>query len=424
MSTTAAPETVRPGIFHGWKVAGAGAVILGLQSMMILQAFGSYAVIFEQRYGWSKTTMSVAYSFNRAESGLLGPIQGWMLTRFGSRRILRLGGWLVCIGFLLFSQVRNEIQFIGAFFLIAVGAGFCGFITITTETVRWFEQRRSRALSLTAFGMAIGGLATPLLVLALRHVGWRPTAAASGIILAAVVFAVSSVYGSSPAGHGTFVDGVAPEAVTVRRPGVSTRHFTASEAMRTRAFWLLAFGHASALLVVGSVVAHLSLHLTDAGGFSLQGASVIAALVPLFQIVGMLVGGAVGDRCNKRLLCAAAMLGHMVGLLLLTFAVNHWMIFAFVVLHGTAWGLRGPLMSAIRADYFGTGSFGQIMGYTSMILMIGMVGGPLFAGVLADVTGDYRIGFTVLALLAGLGSLLFLLATPPPPPATANVQSR
>lgn len=416
-STEVPPEaTTKRRTFHGWRVAVAGAVVLGLQSMMILQAFGSYAVIFEQRYGWSKTTMSIAYSFNRAESGLLGPVQGWALKRFGSRRIMRFGGLLVGIGFLLFSQIRNEIQFIGSFFVIAVGAGFCGFLTITTETVRWFEVRRTRALSLTAFGMAVGGLATPLLVLSLRHVGWRPTAALSGLILVTVVFAVSSVYGSSPAARGTFVDGIEPDPTAIRRVGVTEHHFTATEAVRTRAFWLLALGHAAALLVVGSVIAHLSLYLTHEQGYTLQGASVIAAFVPLCQLLGMLVGGAVGDRCNKRLLCAAAMLGHMVGLLLLTFAAHLWMILAFVVLHGLAWGLRGPLMSALRADYFGSTSFGQIMGYTSMILMVGMVGGPLFAGVLADATGNYRTGFTILALLAGLGSLLFVFATPPSRP--------
>jgi MFS transporter, OFA family, oxalate/formate antiporter len=73
-------------------------------------------------------------------------------------------------------------------------------------------------------------------------------------------------------------------------------------------------------------------------------------------------------------------------------------------------------MGALRADYFGSTAFGQIMGVSSLILMFGMVGGPLLAGVLADATGNYRIGFTVLALLAGAGMLFFALASPPPDP--------
>jgi OFA family oxalate/formate antiporter-like MFS transporter len=183
--------------------------------------------------------------------------------------------------------------------------------------------------------------------------------------------------------------------------------------LRTPAFWLLSFGHAAALLVVGAVVAHLSLYLTSEHGYSLQAASFVVAGVPIAQIAGMVVGGVLGDRMSKRWLAAIAMGGHVAGLLLLTFATAAWMIWAFVVLHGLAWGARGPLMSAIRADYFGSTSFAQIMGYSSVILMFGMVGGPLLAGVLADVTGDYRAGFTILAGLAATGSLFFAAARPP-----------
>jgi MFS family permease len=95
------------------------------------------------------------------------------------------------------------------------------------------------------------------------------------------------------------------------------------------------------------------------------------------------------------------------------------MIVAFALLHGTAWGLRGPFMQAIRADYFGVSAIGMILGLSFMIIVLGQIGGPMIAGVLADVTGNYRAGFTVLALLAGLGSAFFLLAKKPARPAAA-----
>ena len=91
------------------------------------------------------------------------------------------------------------------------------------------------------------------------------------------------------------------------------------------------------------------------------------------------------------------------------------MLIGFAVLHGTFWGLRGPLMQAMRADYFGRTSIGLIMGLSSIIVLVGQVSGPLLAGVLADATGNYRAGFTVLALLAGVGSVFFLLAQRPAP---------
>jgi MFS family permease len=70
-------------------------------------------------------------------------------------------------------------------------------------------------------------------------------------------------------------------------------------------------------------------------------------------------------------------------------------------------------MAAIRADYFGSASFGMISGLSSMIVMLGMIVGPLVAGILADRTGSYVPGFVVLALLAALGSVAFILARPP-----------
>jgi MFS family permease len=110
------------------------------------------------------------------------------------------------------------------------------------------------------------------------------------------------------------------------------------------------------------------------------------------------------------------MVGHAAALLMLAFAHAFWMVAAFGVLHGLAWGMRGPLMSAIRADYFGSAAFGTITGISSMIVMLGMMAGPLVAGILADRTGSYALGFSILAALAALGSVFFVLARRPPPP--------
>ncbi len=421
-ATSVEPVPERRRIFHGWKVVGAGSVVQVLHSGLIMQAFGAYAVLLERQFGWSKTIISAAYSFNRAESGLLGPIQGWLLMRFGSRRVMEVGALILCAGFLFFSQISSPIGFIAAFAVIAIGAGLSGFLTVTTETVKWFERKRARALSLTMMGFAVGGLIAPGVVWFMNTFGWRTTAATSGVVALVVILPLARLFGHSPTSLRQPVDDIDPDAEPDLRPraeGVSDRHFTVSEALRTRAFWMLAFGHTSALLVVGSVMAHLSLYLTSEQGFSLQQTSYVVAGLTAFQLIGMLTGGVLGDRMSKRLLCSLAMVGHMCGLLLITFFGGAWLaVAAFVVLHGMGWGIRGPLMGALRADYFGSTAFGQIMGISSLILMFGMVGGPLLAGVLADVTGSYRLGFTVLALLAGAGMLFFALASPPPEPRT------
>src|SRR5262245_7423251 len=104
------------------------------------------------------------------------------------------------------------------------------------------------------------------------------------------------------------------------------------------------------------------------------------------------------------------MLAHALALAILAAAATFGMVVAFAILHGLAWGVRGPLMGALRADYFGGAAFGTITGFSSMIAMLGMMGGPVLAGILADRTGSYQLGFMALAVLAALGSVCFALA--------------
>jgi len=414
----------RPKIFHGWKIVGAGAAIQALQAALFLHGFGNYAVILEQQFGWSKTQLSVGYSFTRFESALLGPLQGWALDRFGTRRIMQLGIVTLSIGFVLFSRMQSFTSFFVALVVIAIGSSLSGFLSVTTAAVKWFRRKRARALSLATMGFAIGGMTAPGVVFVLERLGWRETALLSAGIVLVIGLPLTFLFGGTPEERGEHVDGVDPSEVpddSFEAEGLTSVDFTAKQAMATRAFWMISLGHASALFVVGAVVAHLSLYLTREQGFSLQEASFVGGTLPLFQLTGMLIGGYLGDRMNKRILASVAMLGHMTGLLMLTYAANRWMIWAFAPVHGISWGVRGPLMQALRADYFGSGSFGSIMGFSSLIVMLGTAGGPLIAGFLADATGDYRLGFTILALIAGAGLTFFVFATPPAPaPAPAS----
>ncbi len=412
-------------IFHGWKLVAGGAAIQALHSGLLTQAFGSYAVLLQRDYGWSKTNFSAAFSLMRAESGLLGPLQGWAIEKYGTRLIMQVGVIVMGAGMIGFSQIQNLLQFFIALLVAAIGASLSGFLSITSATVGWFERNRAKALSLSGTGFAIGGIVTPGVVWVLRNLGWRWTAALSGIVIVVISYPLTSLFGDTPADRGEHVDGIGPTDKVEEKPraeGVSDVHFSARDAVRTRAFWMISLGHATALLVVGAVIAHLALYLTSEQGFTLQEASFVGGAMPLLQFVGQIGGGVLGDRVNKRLLASLAMIGHMIGLLLLTYATSRWMIWLFVPFHGLAWGVRGPLMQALRADYFGATSFAKIMGLSSVIVMMGMMGGPLVAGILADRTGDYRLGFTVLALLAGAGMMFFVLATPPKAPSGASVE--
>jgi sugar phosphate permease len=215
-----------------------------------------------------------------------------------------------------------------------------------------------------------------------------------------------------PEDHGYTVDGL-PARSAAPAAGATGGDFTAREALRTSAFWLLSLGHGFALFVVHAVSVHSITHMKQELGYTLEHASFVYTLLTISQIGGVCLGWLIGDRYEKRLIAATCMLMHMSGLLLLTYAVNAPMVLAFAVLHGAAWGLRGPFMQALRADYFGRSAIGTILGLSLMIVVVGQVGGPMIAGIFADATGSYRAGFTILALLAGLGSLFFVLAKKP-----------
>ncbi len=145
-------------------------------------------------------------------------------------------------------------------------------------------------------------------------------------------------------------------------------------------------------------------------------AGLVVALMTGSQMVGQMSGGYLGDRISKRLICVACMVGHATALLTVAYASSWYMVVAFAVLHGLSWGTRGPMMVAMRADYFGASSFGTIMGFSSLVAMLGMSTGPILAGYLADLHGSYEIGFTIIAIGAFLGSFAFLAATPPKQP--------
>lgn len=391
-----------------------------MAAAFIQRSFGTYAVLLRDEFGWSKTALGAAFSMQQVENGILGPVQGWLIDKFGPRLSLRIGVIMFGIGFIAFSQINSLAGFYLSYLFIAVGASLGGYFPFTVVIVNWFEKRRSRALSIMQTGGAIGGLLVVLLALALEAWGWRNVAFASGVFLMVTGLPLVQVARQRPEDMGLRADGEPPEETgpdgdgqSANRRRSSEADFTLREAMRTPAFWLISLGHGSALLIVSAVNVHLVLHLEEYMGYSLALASLAVTVIQGAQIAGTLVGGVIGDVYDKRKIAFFCMFAHALALVLVAYALNAVMVFAFAILHGAAWGLRGPMMGAIRADYFGRTSYGAILGTSSLITMFGSIIGPVVAGALADQTQDYKLGFTLLAVLAGMGSVFFLMAKRP-----------
>ena len=414
--------------FYGWRMVIAGSALQFLQGGLMMQAFGAYVAVLTTERGWSKTALSGAAALQSVESALIGPALGWLVDRVGEHRLIQLGIVIFGLGLIAMGSVDTLAGFYGAVLLVALGSSLAGYFTINIALIHWFERQRARALSSAGLGLALGGLFVPVVAASITAFGWRATAIGSGVLAIAIGWPLARVFRGRPDALGMRIDGASAQtAAATDAPAPThtdvTPGLTARQALRTGAFWLLSAGHGIALFAVTSVNVHAITHIKEGLGYSVAQASLVITLMTGAQIGGVLLGMAVGDRYDKRWICAACMLGHGFGLLMLTYASGSAMLAAFALLHGTAWGLRGPLMQAIRADYFGRRSIGMIMGLSSVVIAVGQVGGPLVAGAFADLTGDYRLGYTLLAVLALGGSFAFLLARPPvlPGPTAAAV---
>jgi len=457
-------------IFYGWKMVAAALGLQFVQAAVLNQAFGAYVATLSQEFGWSKTALSGGAALQSIEAAILGPLLGWIVDRFGAQGMIRVGILIFGVGFMLFSQIDTLTGFYLSVVMIAIGSSLCGYFPLTVAVVQWFEKKRARALSMMSMGLALGGLFVPVVAWSMQTFGWRVTAFGSGVAAMLIGFPLARMFKRSPEEIGERIDGEpaanppVPQATATASPGIGPvlasseqepaaalevgspvatqshsaakpqaeqaeqnletreasnteaaepRQFTAAEAMRTSAFWLLAIGHGFALLVVSAVNVHAIPHMNSGLGYSLAQASLFITLMTVAQAGGVMLGWVLGERFEKRKVAAACMFMHASGLLMLTFASHPAMLVAFSLLHGVAWGLRGPFMQAIRADYFGRRSIGMILGVSAAFIAVGQVCGPMVAGSLADATGDYRAGFTVLALIAMGGSIAFLKARRP-----------
>jgi len=402
-------------IFYGWRIVFAAGALQFLQSLLLNQAFGVYLAVLVEDRGWSKTAVAGAAALKSTEVAVLGPVLGWFVDRFGAQGIVKIGIVTFGVGFMLLSQIETLLGFYAAFVVVALGSSMFSNSIVGVAIIHWFEKRRARALSALQGGAAIGGLFVFLVAASIQAFGWRATAFASGVIAILVGFPLARMVRSRPEDHGETVDGLppapraeGPKAAVPVQDGLSTR-----EALRTSAFWLIAAGHAFALLAVSAVNVHAVTHIKEGLGYTLALATLVFTLVTVGQFVGVVAGWVIGDRFRKRMVCAVCMLMHAAGLLMLTYATGPLVLAASALIHGTAWGLRGPFMQAIRADYFGRHSIGMIIGLSSVIIVIGNIAGPILAGLFADWTGNYRMGFTILAVLSGVGSIFFLMARRP-----------
>ena len=413
--------------FYGWWIVTAGFGSMAMSGALMFHAFGTYVVLLQDEFGWSRTTLAVAFAMQRVESGLLGPIDGWLVDHFGPRKMMLVGVVIFGVGFMMLSQVNGLAMFYVAFLVLAVGAALGSFMPASVAVVNWFMKKRSSAIAIMMLGLAVGGLVAPLVAGTLETLGWRTGAFLSGVLIIVVGLPLAALlrhyphdYGWKPDGEETPWAGASHSGMDVfeadSAPPVAAQieySFTARQALKTQAFWLIGVGHGLSLVVIGAINVHFIAHVHESLGFSLTAAASMITIMTMTQVVGQLGGGYLGDRYDKRALIVVAMLLNAIGLAVLAFASTLWMVVAFAIVNGLGFGARIPLTTALRADYFGGKYYGTVTGFSSMVVTIGIIIGPLAAGISYDTLGSYKVGFAGLALIAALGAFIFMFTKKP-----------
>jgi MFS family permease len=416
------------GVFYGWWIVGSVFAIQMLAAGLLFQGFTVYFLPLQAEFGWSRTLISTPVSLTRLLPAVVSPFQGWIIDRVGPRPVVLVGVVILGAGFIVFSFVNSIPLFFLAFLLLSLGSGLAGFLSMTVSVANWFIRKRAFSLGISLTGMAAGGLLVAGLGWGVGEYGWRPMALSSGLLVLLVGIPASLVLRHRPEQYGLLPDGDDPTGSPphlsssqseVRERGTILEHsLSTREALRTSAFWFIAGGHSLAVLAVTAISVHQVPHMVERVGISLGAASGIVAFLLAMMMIGQIGGGYLADKFDKRIILATTMLCHTAGLLVLANATLISHLFIFSILHGVAWGARGPTQHALRADYFGRASFGTIIGFSSSLVMFGAVCGPILTGWLADVLDSYTIPFIILAAITATGSLLFFFARRPEIPSS------
>jgi len=419
------------GIYYGWWLVAISGFVMVIATVPLFHAMSLWAVALERQFGWTRAQLGFALTFTRIEGGLMGPVEGYLTDRVGTRRMVFIGLTILGLSFLFFGQVQNLWMFYLAYVLMSVGQGLGSWIPVMTLLNHWFSRRRAMAMAWANVGSRAGALLlVPAIAWAIDpdhdRLGWEVTASIIGVFILVVAFPVSRLIRNKPQEYGLRPDNDPPATQAQPAPGPRQRagqetstDLTAAQALRTPAFWFISFGHGFTSMVILAIMAHLGLMMQDKG-FAVQDTAWVVIVYISIAMVFQLVGGYLGDRVPKRFALFGFTSLQAAAVLVLATASSLNTFYLFAVLFGMGFGGRNPLTVAIRGDYFGRASFGKILGLSTVPMNILLLVAAPLAGYMADVQGSYTQAFYLLAGLNFVGALLFLMAKKPVLPAVAT----
>jgi MFS family permease len=398
----------RKKIFYGWYIVGA-CVVITLYTGGVVH-FG-FTAVFEpivEEFNWSYAQVSLASSLRWLEMGLLAPFMGFLVDRYGPRRLIFVGSILSCLGFLTLSRVNSLPVFYLAFALLAFGMSTCAGTVLMTAVANWFNRKAGIAIGIVACGFGLGGLLVPVVTGLIDWLDWRNAMVVVGLGMLVFVLPLSFVVRHKPEQYGYHPDGelIQPADIMDFRDTqpISEISISAKEAIRGRTFWQLGISSMCHAFVVGAVVTHIMPYLSSLD-IDRSLSSIVALILPVFSIGGRLSSGWLGIRYGSRRVFAFSFVSMTAGLLFLgNISVGMlWLLVPFVITFSLGWGCSVTSRLGLLRESFGRGSFGKILGFISGMMMLGHVTGAPLAGWVYDNWGSYQgawLSYGAITLLA------------------------
>ncbi len=375
------------------QVQAAATSFLALFSIVGLALYGLplYYDHMVTEFGWSRTQVTSGNALSKLVVGpLFGFLAGWFVDRFGPRRLMVAGIAMAGVALIGLGAMSALWMFYGFYLLNALGYVCGGPLPNQVLLSRWFRAGRGKAMGFAYLGIGIGGAVVPWLSYWLtQQWGWRGALQALGVLV--IVLAGPMAYFTHEA--------PAPER---ERAGVPQAPL--ARILRMPAFYLLAFGSMCSIAAVGGANQHLKLFLSLDQGYGQGDAARIISLVLGCSIGGRLLMGWLADRMPVKRVMLLVYLLVSLAIPLLFFGSSRGAMYLFAVMFGIGLGGEYLIIPLMAAELFGVAVLGRVMGIVIAADGVAEAMSPMFVGYLRDAGGTYRVGFTLLVVVAVAGA--------------------
>ena len=412
--------------YYGWVIVPVALMSNFFTGPGQTYSFSIFINSYIDEFGWSRTLVSSLYSTATLASGLLMFLMGRLVDRLGAKWMCLASGALLGVACLINSMVMVPgVLFMGFFLARFAGQGTLGLAT-STIAPHWFRKRRAMAIMIVGMGNTLAAMSLPLLnTFLIQQFGWRPAFRflALGIwvlyLPLALIFLVSRPedVGLHPDGQ-TKEDSALADGIEADEPA-----FTQGQALKTPAFWLVAFASFQFSMVATGIGFHYISILAERG-FPAPLAARVMSLSPLAGIVSTLTIGLVLDRIKRpHLVLAVACLFQAVAYVLLAMIRTPAQAYLRSLISGGSSAVLMLSIGVLRPYLFGRRYIGGVSGMMAVVSVVGSALGPVVFGVVFDTVGGYAGILILSAALPAIAAVGSLFVTRPTAPVVINVPS-